>query len=425
MNVLLSLGAESKRECCADLLQGRMAAERAGTGCSAGSQINLVDLLHQTPRLTQILLQNGASAVSFSGSCKAARTIIHENVSAIKVIEHNGYGLQYQVEAMKTLITSNYPHLQKLDIKYRAKLQFDAVCILSQANWPLLTELNLSRNNLEAAAVGHLIQGRWPKLRALNLSHNLLGPMGMQWLNRGDWPSLESLDLSDTGINADASDELAKGRWSQLRHVAISYNMLSLAEMEPLLKAPWAALTSLDLSHNRLSAAALAILTQMSLPGLRRLVLSHNLFSPMASKQLQEGHWPHLEHLDVALCCMHKFWLGVWPNLRWLSLQGNLLCNLPETIPVIAKQLPMLSVLSLSDTDLSVEDVDMLVGRVPYGMYWAELKEIYLSQNQLDAYSLGLLAVACGMYLSPGKNTIHTSPEPLSCPWPQLQLIEI
>ena len=134
---------------------------------TADIETNLIGLLHHTPRLVQILLQDAKTAVSFSGTCKTAHAIIHDHVTGIKVTGHSGYGLQYQVEAMQTLCSSSWPLLQKLDIKYKAKLQYDAIHVLSQAKWPLLAELNLSRNTLEAAAVEHLIQGGWPNLKVL------------------------------------------------------------------------------------------------------------------------------------------------------------------------------------------------------------------------------------------------------------------
>ena len=345
---------------------------------AASNSLGLLDLLQQTPRLAQILLQNSKTAIALCGTSRAARALIQDHVTAVQVLEHNGYGLQYQIEAMKKLVNGRWPHLQKLDIKYRAKLQYEAIAILGQANWPCLTTLSLSRNSLEASAVQHLLHGNWPKLGSLDLSHNSLGAVGMEWLSKASWPCLQTLVLSDVQLNAEAVEELSKGDWRELRHVNLSYNRLDAASMAALLACHWTQLTSLDLSYNCLSQGALASLTQMNLPCLEKLVLAHNILSPNAMMQLAEGQWPQLRHLDLSLCCIQKPVLGKWQQLQWLSLSGNCLDLSEDGLSCLSEQLPSLRVLHMCDTDLGDGDINKLVC-----LQWPELEELYLGENMM------------------------------------------
>ena len=178
---------------------------------AASNSLGLLDLLQQTPRLAEILLQNRKTAIALCRTSRAARALIQDHVTAVQVLEHNGYDLQYQIEAMKKLVNGRWPHLQKLDIKYRAKLRYEAIAIPGHANWPSLTTLSLSRKSLEASAVQHLLHGDWPKLKSLDLSHNSLGAVGMAWLSKANWPCLQTLVLSDVQLNAEAVEELSKG----------------------------------------------------------------------------------------------------------------------------------------------------------------------------------------------------------------------
>ena len=151
-----------------------------------------VDVLQTAPRLLQLL--NSKALTALASTSTQLRSLVHEHVTSITVIEHCGYGTEYQVTELQILVQGNWPQLQTLNLKYRARLEPGAVAQLARAHWPNLVSLDLSRNGLGEAAVSQLIAGNWPALKSVNLSHNKLDAAAIAWLIQADWP-LESLEL--------------------------------------------------------------------------------------------------------------------------------------------------------------------------------------------------------------------------------------
>ena len=151
-----------------------------------------VDVLQTAPRLLQLLSTKALSALA--SSSRQLRSLIHQHVTSITIIEHNGYGTEFQVTELEILVQTRWPQLQKLNLKYRARLEPGAVAQLAKAQWSTLVSLDLSRNSLGEAAMSQLVAGNWPVLKEINLSHNKLDTAAIAWLIKADWP-LESLQL--------------------------------------------------------------------------------------------------------------------------------------------------------------------------------------------------------------------------------------
>lgn len=151
-----------------------------------------VDALQTAPRLLQLLSTKALSALA--STSRQLRSLIHQHVTSITIIEHNGYGTEYQVTELQILVHTRWPQLQKLNLKYRARLEPGAVAQLARAQWSTLVSLDLSRNSLGEAAMSQLVAGSWPVLKEINLSHNKLDTAAIAWLIKADWP-LESLEL--------------------------------------------------------------------------------------------------------------------------------------------------------------------------------------------------------------------------------------
>ena len=152
----------------------------------------LTDVLHTAPRLLQLL--DSRSLAAFASCNKHLRSLVHHHVTKISIVEHSGYGLQYQITVLERFTNGGWPQLQSLNLKFRARLEPAAIRQLAKGNWPKLVSLDLSRNSLNAGAIAALIAGNWPALKSLNLSHNKLDATALQWLAEPQWP-LESLDL--------------------------------------------------------------------------------------------------------------------------------------------------------------------------------------------------------------------------------------
>ena len=150
------------------------------------------DLLQTAPRLLQILNPNALAALA--SSSRQLRLLVHEHVTKLTIIEHSGYGTEYQVTALEVLAHGHWPQLRTLNLKYRARLEPGAVAQLAKAHWTNLVSLDLSRNSLGEAALADLVTAQWPALKHVNLSHNRLDAAAIAHLVKADW-SLEKLEL--------------------------------------------------------------------------------------------------------------------------------------------------------------------------------------------------------------------------------------
>lgn len=64
---------------------------------------------------------------------------------------------------------------------------------LDALQWPRISVLDLSNNNLDAAAASALAQGSWPALKVLDLGSNQMDVAACSHIADGDWPVLQVL----------------------------------------------------------------------------------------------------------------------------------------------------------------------------------------------------------------------------------------
>lgn len=82
---------------------------------------------------------------------------------------------------------------------------------LSRADWPLLGHFDISRNDLDAAALHHLGMMCVPQLEVLALAWANITSQGAYWLAQVSRPLLKSLDLSYNELDAEAARHIASG----------------------------------------------------------------------------------------------------------------------------------------------------------------------------------------------------------------------
>lgn len=76
-----------------------------------------------------------------------------------------------------------------------ANIAQEAAYWLAQGSWPLLTDLDLSYNQLNAKDMSQVANGFWPNLQCLSVTGNPFGYDGLQHLTKGDWPVLTTLHI--------------------------------------------------------------------------------------------------------------------------------------------------------------------------------------------------------------------------------------
>ena len=205
------------------------------------------DVLHVAPTLLQTLCLSTLG--NLSSASRELRCLLHAHVSSIS-IGPGGYGTtQYHFAEIQVLVNGSWPRLQRLKLRYWAKLETGTIAQLSKASWPSLTSLDLSRNLLSADAMPHLASGKWPALKHLGLHGNQLDSAATAWLAQADWP-LEELQLSDNKLDVKAMENLIQGNWP-LKQLTLQLNKLTAQSIAVLVKAEWP-LQQLNLGHNEL-----------------------------------------------------------------------------------------------------------------------------------------------------------------------------
>ena len=241
-----------------------------------------------------------------------------------------------------------------------ANLQADHIAYLVSADLPALRQLDLSGNQLDAAATACIAKGRWPcGLNHLDVSMCDLDTDALACLVTGDWPDLHTLHLSaNPRLDSTAMALLSTSNWRTLGRLYIrctALNSMSIRGVRFLtchqlagrglyqLDLRWAGLDATavaelalaDLSQlrmlymggNDLGADGVAALVSAQLPCLEILGLSTNKLDAAAAEQLSKGNWLHLRTLSLAdnlldNAAMQHVALGNW-RLSSLKLCGN------------------------------------------------------------------------------------------------------
>ena len=342
-----------------------VSSSNKGSACSfepPAGPVALLDILQMAPRLLQSLCPK--TMATLASTSKQLHCLVHGYVTSVSIIQHNGHGTPYQITELQVLTNGNWPRLQRLNIKYRAKLEMAAIRQLSKASWSSLTSLDLSRNSLSTDAISQLVLGKWPALKRLNLSCNRLDSAAIALLTQAEWP-LEELQLSDNRIGVEAMEELIQGRWPKLSQLTLRWNKLNSQTVAILAEANWP-LRYLDLGQNPLDANAMAHLGRGRWPNLATLIWAGNCLAPAETiGELCKAAWPHLVSLNLSKVLLSGAEIAglcnaYWPKLSMVDLAGNCLDEV--------------SMMYLVKAD------------------WPELKHLDLSENFLDDAALEILA---------------------------------
>ena len=209
-----------------------------------------------------------------------------------------------------------------------SKLGTQGVSCLVQAHCPILRQLNLSENCLDAEAAAVLAQGNWPLLRELQLGFNpSLDGQAMTHLSAAHWP-LQRLVMYNLPVTDTMANGLAKLQLSHLTSLFLNKTNLTAKAVSELASADWPVLRYLTLSQNHLDAETVQHLTRMHMPVLKVLDLTHAKINTLGAYWLVQGAWPlltdlHLSYNRLDANGVQHLVRGAWLQLRYLSLAGN------------------------------------------------------------------------------------------------------
>jgi len=289
---------------------------------------------------------------------------------------------------------------------------------------PILTTLNLSRNNIvEVSEIG-LTEGQNHRdgcqllhLKTLDLSHNKISSFLPRDLSLA--PGLQSLNLRGNRLSV-LSDQSLTGLWS-LSVLDLSDN--HLAALPPTIFHQSNNLQKLFLQNNSLS-----LLSPDLLSGLDNLLLLNLSRNDISSHLLSENIFSGLTKLVAldlshnSLTKLHSDLLSSQQSLQILNLQYNLLANIsPESLTGLLNlhilllshnhlpELPSTTFSTLSSlSSLSLDHNRLTV--LPPGLFTGSpnLQDLALNNNYLDQVPQDIGSLARLRTLDLGENRIES-----------------
>ncbi len=159
------------------------------------------------------------------------------------------------------VVTAQWSHLKHLDLSGRHhELGSADVLCLTRGHWPGLSTLSLSGSLLRCElleSVAHLVHASWPVLQDLDLSRQCDMLDDDYWLHehaamlsQGTWPMLKKLNLSYNMMCEGCMAMLAQGHWPLLEALEMTYCGIDRYDVSGLLMSNWPLMQNLDLSGN-------------------------------------------------------------------------------------------------------------------------------------------------------------------------------
>ena len=226
-------------------------------------------------------------------------------------------------ESLAQLVNGAWPLLEHLDLATN-DLQPSDFYLLNNAHWPLIKILGFSNNggaskvatskascgmsnkirrhlqvldlhncNLGPAEVASICQGQYPQLTALHLSANQMCGQAIKVLVTIPWPTLQCLSLSWSDVDAVGVNYLVQGHFPKLVYLDLIGNLLSVQALQAILTADWPDLVHLLLSRNYLGTGPAVSVNGHLLP----LTGDDDTVPEWVKRQ-----WPRLTTLAVQGC---------------------------------------------------------------------------------------------------------------------------
>ena len=233
-------------------------------------------------------------------------------------------------EHQMKLMSDTWSKLTSLTLS-SVKLDSTAARCLGTGSWPALRQLDLSNCGLDTGAMAELVGGQWPELYQLNLSANpLLEGAAISLLTSANWPDLSSVQLRCMELKPGSFDWLLQKPWGNLCHLDLRWTNLSASLVSELAQTDIARIQILDLAGNDLGSDAMRALTTALMLDLHTLDLSQNNLDAEAAQWLSRGEWSELMYLkldDNLLdnAAMEQLAQAWWCNMSYLSLSVS--CN--------------------------------------------------------------------------------------------------
>ncbi len=385
-----------------------MTASQDGTQSAA---VALIDVLHQAPRLLEVLTQDSWKALS--AASKSLNETVHSLVTII-TIEH--------LEDIPLLAKGSWPHLSMVILPKQRDARPDIGAL--RHRWQLLACVSLGERGfglgLGTTDVAVLLSSQQSRYTTLDNTELAVRPL--EHLLSSKWSESQSLCLhqvQETVVGTAVMKQLSKGRWQCLSHFELCGKQLDVANILLLFKSKWAELHQLKLMLSNLDATVIAQLSTDGWPSLKHLQLTYcaipdadailhlatlNLpqlaylystetrITPATVQQLSQAPLVKLISLflqsaGLGATALLNFAQADWSRLKYLDLSQNCRMGAAAIRHLVQAQLPGLRGLGLSECGLDDLAIQCLIEGA-----WPILQNLDLSTNHLDTRALKYLA---------------------------------
>ncbi len=187
----------------------------------------LTDVLHQVPRLLEVLPQDSRKALS------AASKNLREMFHSLVTVEH--------LEDIALLAKGSWPHLSMVILPKQRDAHPDVEAL--RHRWQLLACVSLGerRFGLGTTDVAILLSSQQPRYTTLDSRELAVKPL--EHLLSSKWSESQSLSLhqvQETVVGTAVMAQLSKGRWQCLSHFELCSKQLDIASILLLFKSKWA-----------------------------------------------------------------------------------------------------------------------------------------------------------------------------------------
>ena len=277
-----------------------------------------------------------------------------------------------------------------LECNQEASLAAALLRQLAQKPWSVLFALTVSCANLDVHGIAAIVKGDWARLSLLSITCAQLDDKAMQQLAAGEWPFLCKISLRGIpSFDTNVVSHLAAPNWKALQHVCLSSVHVRPAVKQQLVTIPLLQLVSLELSECCIGAQAMS---KAGWPVLRELVLCANPMDATAMSHLALAKFPALCVLDLSQTGLEAVGTGHFPSADWPELQDLCLPSNPLNLQAIESlvkgQWTQLRSLHLTGTQLCAGSIKELTTG-----QWPDLTHLYVDIDFLDdstAHILGL-----------------------------------
>lgn len=283
------------------------------------------------------------------------------------------------------MLRQDWPQASTLSVECGQEASLAAAVLreLGQKPWSELYALTVFVNHLDVQGIAAIVQGRWANISSLSITCAQFDDRDMQQLVAGEWPKLLQIRFHGVRCFHTNMSHIATPKWKALQEICLSSMYVQDTVMQQLVTNPLRSLAALELSECCIGAHAMSVFSEADWPVLTRLVLRSSPMDATAMSQLALATLPALSKLDLSKTGLKAKGMEYLVQAEWPRLQDLSLCqnplNLQAVEHLVKGQWTSLQSLQMMGTQLSAESIKELTKG-----QWHELSYLCMDCDFVD-----------------------------------------